>query len=58
MAHKKGTVNKVIANSRHSVVTPEYSTLTINIGLDKAKQMLRVATKRGIRKAVHPIRRR
>ena len=58
MAHKKGTVNKVVANSRNSVVTPEYLALTINIGLDKAKKMLRVTTKKVIRTDVHPISRR
>ena len=44
MAHKKGTVNKGVANSRHSMVKPEYSEQTINIGLYKAKKILRVTT--------------
>ena len=37
MAHKKVTVRKVVANSRHYVVTPEHLAWTLNIGLDKAK---------------------
>ena len=37
MAHKKVTVKKVVANSRHYVVTPEHLAWTLNIGLDKAK---------------------
>ena len=44
MAHKKGTVNKVVAKSRNYVVTPEYLAQTLNIGLDKAKQIIRVNT--------------
>ena len=58
MAHKKGTVNKVVENSRHSMVTPDYSARKINIGLDKAKQIIRVTTKYGICTVVHPISRR
>ena len=54
MAHKNGTFNKVVANSRHSVVTPEYLARTLNIGLDQAKQILRVTTQRVIRTAMHP----
>ena len=34
--------NKVIMNSRHSVITPEHLSRSLNIGLDKAKQMLQV----------------
>ena len=44
IAHKKGTVIKVLEKSRHPVVTPEHLAWTLNIGLDKAKKMLRVAT--------------
>ena len=42
MSHKNVTVNKVLAYSKHSVVTPEHLAWTLNIGLDKANQMLRV----------------
>ena len=31
MAHKKGTFNNMVANSRHSIVTTEYLLLTLNI---------------------------
>ena len=50
--------SKVITNSRHSAITPEHLSQTLNIGLDKAKQMLRVTTQKGIRTAVHPIHQR
>ena len=36
MAHKKVTVSNVVANSRHSVVTPDHLAWTLNIGLDKS----------------------
>ena len=58
IAHKKGTVIKVLEKSRHSVVTPEHLAWTLNIGLDKAKQMLRVTNQCGIRTAVRPTSRR
>ena len=54
MSHKKGTVRKVVENFRHSVVKPEHLAQTLNIGLDHAKQILRVATQRGIYTEVHP----
>ena len=50
--------NKAISNSRHSIITPEHIVRTLNIRLDKAKQMLRVTTQKGIRTAVHPIHRK
>ena len=37
------------------MVTPEHSIWTLNIVLDKSKQILRVATQRGIRTSLHPI---
>ena len=47
--------NKVTTNSRHSVITPEHLWRTLNIGLDKAQQMVRVTSQKGVRTAVHPI---
>ena len=58
MAHKKGTVNNVVAHLSNYMVTPNQLAQAQNIVLDQAKQMLRVTTKRGIRAAVHPISRR
>ena len=49
--------NKALSNARHSIVTPEHLARTLTIGLDKAKQMLRVTTQKGIRTATHPIHR-
>ena len=40
--------NKAISNSRHSIITPEHLKCTLNIGIDKAKQMLKVTTQKGI----------
>ena len=42
----------------HSVVKPENLTYILNIGLDKANQILRVTTQRVICMEVHPIRRK
>ena len=57
-AHKNVTLRNVVSNLRHSVVTPEHLAQILNIGLEKAKKMLRVTNKRGIRTIVHPISRR
>ena len=48
MAHKKITVSKVVANSRHFVVTPDHLAWTLNIVLDKENQMLRFTNQRVI----------
>ena len=52
---KVAKANKAISNSSHSRVTPEHLARMLNIGLDKAKQMLKVTTQKGVRTAVHPI---
>ena len=56
--HIKGTVNKVVENSRHSVMKLDHLAQTLNIGLDKAKQIIRVTTQCRIRTAVHHMIRR
>ena len=38
MTYKKITVSKVVANSKHLVVTPEQLTCTLNIGLYQVKK--------------------
>ena len=49
-AHGKGrSIRKIVANTRHSVITPEHLARMLNIGLDKAKLMLHVTTQKGIR---------
>ena len=40
--HKKVTVIKVVENLRYYVMIPDQLAQTLNIGLDKAKKMLRV----------------
>ena len=58
-AHGKGrSIRKIVANTRHSVITPEHLAQNLNIRLDKAKLMLHVTTQKGIRTEVHPIHRR
>ena len=52
------SASKVIGNSRHSTITPEHLARMHGIGLDKAKQLIRVTTQKGIRTAKHPIHRR
>ena len=45
---KESSIRKIVTNTQHSVITPEHLTRTLNIGLDKAKLMLRVTTQKGI----------
>lgn len=52
------TLQKVVANTRHSTITPELLVRMHGIGLDKAKQMLAATTQKGVRAATHPINRR
>ena len=49
---------KVIANTRHSVISPEHVARMMNVGLDKAKEILRVTTQNEVYTAIHPIHRR
>jgi hypothetical protein len=56
--HDVPTVSSAMINTRHSAVTPERASRLFGIGLNKAKDLLRVTTQRGIRTAVHPITRR
>ena len=51
-------VSSVISNDRHSRVTPEEVTRKWNIGLETAKNTLRVTMQYGICMAVHPMMRR
>mgnify|MGYP003502375870 FL=1 len=48
----------VITNERHSKVTPEELSRKWNVGLQTAKDTLRVTTQKGIRTAIHPMTRR
>ena len=57
--HKRTSdIKKVKARHKHSKITPESIAYMMNIGLDKAKQMLTTTTQKGIRTAIHPIHRR
>ena len=58
-AHKaKRRTKRVTATARHSNITPERIAMVMNVSLEKAKNMMRVTTQKGIRTAVHPIHRR
>ena len=48
----------VITNERHSKVTPEELSRKWNVGLQTAKDTLRVTTQKGIQTAIHPMTRR
>ena len=57
--HKAKRVSKrITATSRHSTITPERVAKVMNISVEKAKQMLKVTTQKGIRTAVRPIHKR
>ena len=47
----------VITSERHSKVTPEELARKWNVGLQTAKDTLRVTTQKGIRTAIHPMTR-
>ena len=49
---------KVKDKTRHSFVTEENLSRKMNIGLEKAKQMMRATTKKSIQTAVNPITRK
>jgi hypothetical protein len=51
-------VSSIISNERHSKATPEELASKWNIGLQTAKDTIRVTTQRGIRTAIHPMTRR
>ena len=48
----------VVTNERHSKVTPEELSRKWSVGLQTAKDTLRVLTQKGIRTAIHPMTRR
>ena len=48
-------MNGVTSNDRHSKATPEELARKWNIGLQTAKDTIRVTTQRGIRTAIHPM---
>ena len=50
-------VSSIISNERHSKVTPEELASKWNVGLQTAKDTIRVMTQCGIRTAVHPMMR-
>ena len=52
---KQRKVSSVISNDRHSRVTPKEVMRKWNIGLETAKDTLRVTTQYGIHTAIHPM---
>lgn len=51
-------VSRLVTTKRHSEITPEEVSKKFGVGLETAKDTLKVTTQRGIRHAVHPIHRR
>jgi hypothetical protein len=49
---------QVASQTRHTRVSPESIARMWNVGLERAKETLRVTTQKGIRFAIHPIHRR
>lgn len=58
VARGRRTMNKVMANSRHSIITAEHIARTFNVGLNKANETLKATTQKGIRTANYPLTRR
>jgi ribosomal protein S25 len=50
-------VSIIILNEQHSKVTPEELASKWNVGMQTAKDTIRVTTQRGIRTATHPMTR-
>jgi len=49
---------RVRANTRHSMITSQHLVSQMKLSLDKAKQMMKVATQKGIRSTVYPVTKR
>jgi hypothetical protein len=47
--------SSIVSNERHSIATPEYLAQLWNIGIQPAKETVRVTTQKGIRTAIHPM---
>jgi len=55
---EKRWIKGLASKSRHSAITPEHVSRSWNVGIETAKNTLKVTTQRGIRHAVHPLHRR
>ena len=53
--HYNRLASEMASKTRHSVLTPEEVSRKFNIGIEKAKDTLKVTTQKGIRHAVHPL---
>jgi hypothetical protein len=51
-------MQQVASQTRHLRLSPEHLARTWNIGINRAKDTLRVTTQKGIRYAIHPIHKR
>ena len=51
-------VNEIASNARHTSITSEQVARKFNIGIDRAKETLKVTMQKVIRHAVHPLHRR
>jgi hypothetical protein len=55
---EKRRVSSIITNDWYSATTPEDLAQLWNVGLQTAKDTIRVTTQKGIRTAIHPMTRR
>ena len=55
---EKRWIKGVASESRHSVVSPEHVARTWGIGIETAKNIIKVTTQRGVRHVMHPLHRR
>ena len=55
---EKMAINAINSKSRHSEITPEELAAKWRIGIQAARDTLKVTTQHGIRHAVHPLKRR
>ena len=55
MRHYNRRVSKIASNTRYSTHTPEEASRKFNIGIERAKETIKVKTKKGIHHALHPL---
>ena len=51
-------ISEIESKTRHSTHTPEELSRKFNIGIERAKETIKVTTQKRIRHAVHPFHRR
>ena len=52
---KRPVMQKMVANTRHSIITPKHVARVIDMSLDTAKHVRKLTTQQDICTAVHPL---